>query len=177
MQNNFRELTVAVISSFAYDEPLVEILQASADLPTVQFYITGDKSKLNGHVLKCNPENVIFTGFLDSNSYVSLLQSVDVIMVLTKRDRTMLAGAYEALSIKKPLITSNWSPLKRYFNKGTIFVDNSPSEIKLAIIRAQKYYRELLEEICQLKVEKLNEWKETFLRFESILMQARLKTA
>ena len=62
------------------------------------------------------------TGFLDYNIYLDLLQKVDVIMDLTTDDKTMLSGAFEAVALEQPLITSDWIPLRRYFNKGTIYV-------------------------------------------------------
>ena len=48
------------------------------------------------------------TGFLDYDTYLDLLQKVDVIMDLTTDDKTMLAGAYEAVALEQPLIISNW---------------------------------------------------------------------
>lgn len=174
MRDGFKEFRVAVISSFASDEPIIEILNAARDLHSVRFYITGNYSRVKGIVkqtLNWNQGNVIFTGFLHRDDYVALLRSVDVVMVLTKRDKTMLAGAYEALAIKKPLITSNWDPLKRYFDKGTIFVNNTPEEIKEAIKTAQQDQEELVKEISQLKFEKTNEWKEKFIKFQSTLQK------
>src|SRR5919198_1626300 len=161
---------VAVISSFAYDEPLEEVLSSASALPNVKFYITGDTTKADKQLLKKKLSNVIFTGFLDRNDYVSLLQHVDVIIVLTKRDRTMLSGAYEALAVEKPLITSNWTTLKEYFNKGTIYVDNSAEEITKAIQTAQKKKEQLMKEMHQLKLEKTKEWDDRFANFKRLLL-------
>jgi glycosyltransferase involved in cell wall biosynthesis len=162
---------VAVISSFAADEPLGTVLDAAEELSDVKFFITGDKSRAEKQLLKRKKsKNVIFTGFLDNDDYVSLLRHVDTIMALTKRDRTMLAGAYEALALEKPLITSNWVPLKQYFNKGAIHVDNSPEEIKQAIKTVQRKKEELAKDMHQLKVEKINEWEDKFNDFKKHLL-------
>ena len=161
---------VAVISSFAYDEPLGEVLNSASALLNVKFYITGDTTKADKQLLKKKLSNVIFTGFLDRNDYVSLLQHVDVIIVLTKRDRTMLSGAYEALAVEKPLITSNWTTLKEYFNKGTIYVDNSAEEITKAVQIVQKKKEQLMKEIHQLKLEKTKEWDDKFANFKRLLL-------
>jgi glycosyltransferase involved in cell wall biosynthesis len=160
---------VAVISSFAADEPLENVLDSAEDLSDVKFFITGDKSKADKQLLKRKLNNVVFTGFLDHDVYISLLRDVDTIMVLTKRDRTMLAGAYEALALEKPLITSNRIPLKRYFNKGAIHVDNSAEEIKQAIKTVQRKKEELDKDIHQLKIEKINEWEDKFKDFKKHL--------
>jgi glycosyltransferase involved in cell wall biosynthesis len=161
---------VAVISSFAYDEPMNEILDAAAELPTVRFYITGDASKAHKKFLKNKmSDNVVFTGFLNRDNYVSLLQQVDAVMVLTKRDNTMLSGTYEALALQKPLITSNWTPLKKYFYKGTIHVDNSPKEIEAAVKKIQYKTSTLAKEMYQLKLERTREWEEKFTNFKHLL--------
>ena len=142
---------VAVISSFAYDEPLREVFEAASELPNVYFYITGDKKNADKNLLIKKLDNVIMTGFLDYNCYVDLLQKVDVIMDLTTENTSLVAGAYEAAALEKPLITSNWIPLKRYFNKGTIYINNSTEEIKRAIMFAMTRKEELSEGMRELK--------------------------
>ena len=46
-------------------------------------------------------------------------------MVLTTRNHTMQRGAYEAMALDKPLITSSWPLLRQTFSRGTVYVDNS----------------------------------------------------
>jgi glycosyltransferase involved in cell wall biosynthesis len=167
---------VVVISSFAADEPLENVLDSAEDLTDVKFFITGDKSKADKQFLKRKLNNVVFTGFLEHDVYISLLQNVDTIMVLTKRDRTMLAGAYETLALEKPLITSNWVPLKQYFNKGAIHVDNSSDEIKQAIKTVQRKKEELAKDMHQLKIEKINEWEDKFNDFKKHLILTKNMT-
>ena len=156
---------VAVISSFAYDEPLQAVFDAASQLPDVYFYVTGDKKNADKNVLIKKPDNVIFTGFLDYNTYVDLLQKVDVIMDLTTENTSIVAGAYEAVALEQPLITSNWIPLRRYFNKGTIYINNSSDEIRNAIMVAMTKKEELSKEMHQLKIERTKEWKEKISNF------------
>ena len=56
---------VAVISSFAVDEPLQVVFDAASQMRDVYFYITGDKKNADKNVLIKKPDNVIFTDFLD----------------------------------------------------------------------------------------------------------------
>jgi glycosyltransferase involved in cell wall biosynthesis len=163
------ELEIVIPSSFAYDEPVEEILDAAAALPKTRFYLTGDSSKLSSGVLKNKPGNVVLTGFLEDGEYVGLLSSADAIMVLTKRDRTMLAGAYEAVALEKPLITSDWLPLKRYFHRGTIHVDNSAQEIIGAVQAVRQKKDELEEEMRLLREEKTREWESVFTGFRDAI--------
>jgi glycosyltransferase involved in cell wall biosynthesis len=171
--NNSKLLRIAVIASFASDEPLEEVLKAASTLPWVEFYITGDKSLVDKKLFKIKPQNVTFTGFMDYNNYLSLLQDIDGIMVLTNRSGTMLSGAYEALALEKPLITSNCEPLKQYFNRGTIHIDNSSKQIEGAINLIQKNKQELAKDMRQLKIERSNEWEQKFVEFKSLVLKNR----
>ena len=168
--DEYIEFKVAAICSFSDDEPVKEILDAADALPTVFFYISGDKSRASKQILNRKQKNVKFTGFLSKSSYVDVLREVDAIIVLTKNDKTMLAGAYEALSLQKPLITSNWKPLRRYFNKGTIHVDNSSSQIESAIRIAQEKKEELEKQCHQHKFDKMGEWKIKLGAFRKLLL-------
>ena len=153
-------LNVALISSFAYDEPLQIVFDAALQLPDVYFYVTGDKKNADKMLMTKKPDNVIITGFLDYNTYVDLLRKVDVIMDLTTENTSIVAGAYEAVALEQPLILTNWIPLKRYFNKGTIYINNSSDDIKKALMVAMTKKEELSKEMHQLKIERTKEWKE-----------------
>jgi glycosyltransferase involved in cell wall biosynthesis len=114
---------------------------------------------------------VIFTGFMEYGNYLRLLEDSDGIMVLTSRNRTMLSGAYEALALGKPLITSNWDPLKQYFNKGTIHIDNTSKQIKEAVNLIQRNKEKLAKDMGQLKIERNNEWEQKFAEFKSLVLK------
>ena len=150
---------VAVISSFAYDEPLQAVIEAASELPHVYFYITGDKKNAHESLLLKKSDNVILTGFLDYDIYIDLLQKVGVIMDLTTEKTSIVAGGFEAVALEQPLIISNWLPLRRYFNKGTIYINNSSDEIKKAIMLAMTKKEELSKEMHELKIEKIKEWQ------------------
>jgi hypothetical protein len=170
-KNTSTTFSIAIISSFAWDEPLDKILYSAEALPDVRFYITGEKERINRKdFLNHASNNVFFTGFLNYADYISFLQQVDVVMVLTTKDKTTLSGGYEALALAKPLITSNSDPLIRYFTKGAIFVDNSIKEIKEAIRSAQTRKEELTKEMFLLKEEKTREWEKKFANFKDLLL-------
>jgi glycosyltransferase involved in cell wall biosynthesis len=158
-----KNFAVAVISSFANDEPIQEIIEAARALAdTTTFYITGDNSRISARKLlkwKRSANNIIFTGFLDRTEYINLLEKVDAVLVLTKRDYTMLSGAHEALALEKPLITSDWQPLRQYFVAGTAYVNNSVSEIVNAVKYVQVEKDRMKKEMQILKHQKLKEWE------------------
>jgi glycosyltransferase involved in cell wall biosynthesis len=164
------KFAVAVISSFASDEPIEEVIEAAKILAeTTAFYITGDPSRLASRKLfewKQTANNVIFTGFLNQREYIGLLKRVDAVMVLTRRHHNMLSGAHEALALEKPLITSDWPPLRKYFSAGTAYVNNSAKGIVNAIKYVQLEKDQMKEEMRVLKQQKLDEWERNLSAFK-----------
>jgi hypothetical protein len=158
--------TIAVISTYAYDEPLEAVLEAASDLSNVYFYVTGDTKNANKQLLIKKSDNVIITGFLDYATYLDLLQKVDVIMDLTTDEKSMVAGGYEAVALEQPLITSDWLPLRRYFNKGTVHINNSSDDIRKAIMVCMTKKQELSEEMRELKIDRMKEWKEKISNYQ-----------
>jgi glycosyltransferase involved in cell wall biosynthesis len=171
-QGGYYANKIAFVCSFAPDEPLENVLSVAALLPKVQFYVTGDHSRIQNkkQILDQKTENVVFTGFMSYDEYMSLLQCVDAVIVLTNRDQTMLSGAYETMAVGKPLITSNWACLQQYYDKGTICTDNSPEGIKKAIVTALAKKEQLVKEMVQLKDERSKEWDERFFDLKSQIL-------
>ena len=153
---------IAVINTFSPDEPIEQILEAASYLPDIFFYITGDTIRAKKKYLYNHPDNIKFTGFLTDDKYIGLLRSVQAVLVLTKDNYTMQRGACEAVSLGKPIITSNWRILREYFKKGTIFVDNSSHGIKEGILSFIKQKTTLEEEILLLRKERWKEWNEKY---------------
>ena len=153
------KFNVAVINTFSPDEPLEEILAAATSLPEVQFYITGNLLRAKKSLFQKKPDNVKFTDFLPDEEYFKLLRAAQAVMVLTTDDYTMQRGACEAVSLGKPIITSDWPILREYFDKGTLYVDNSAQSIREAVVRMQEEIKTLENEILILQQERWEEWQ------------------
>jgi glycosyltransferase involved in cell wall biosynthesis len=164
-----RKFRVAVIASFAPDEPIQEILESAKNMTEVNFYMTGRSEGIKKYPLASQAENIIFTGMSDPRTYLDLLGKMDCIMVLTNRDNTLLSGAYEALALEKPLITSRWGPLKNYFSSGTVHINNSPQEIMDAIRMVMKRQEMLVEQMRHLRAQRTLEWEEKISEFYRLL--------
>ncbi len=139
-----RDQSIMVICSFMFDEPIKEILEAARMMPDVQFYMTGDPKAARRGLLDEIPANIVLTGYIPQDDYFGLMKSVQGVMVLTKRDNTMQRGAYEALSVETPIITSDWEILRCSFGDGAVYVDNSPKAIQRGVeelIQYQGRYR------------------------------------
>ena len=156
------EFNVTVINTFSPDEPLEEVLAAAATLPEVQFYVTGDLIRAKNSLFENQPGNVKFTGFLPDEDYFGLLRATQAVMTLTTNNHTMQRAACEAVSLGKPIITSNWPILKEYFDKGTLYVDNSAESIREAVITMQQERERLEKDILILQHERWQEWQHKY---------------
>jgi glycosyltransferase involved in cell wall biosynthesis len=156
-----KSLTVAVICSFDYDEPVVEIFEAAARLPDIQFFVTGNARTLPSALAEHVPSNLTLTGFLSTAMYGGLLASADMVMVLTTFDHTMLRGAYEAIYQGTPVIVSNWPILRESFPEGAVHVDNSATGIVSAIRTIAANPEEFRAGALRLKETKLARWETT----------------
>jgi glycosyltransferase involved in cell wall biosynthesis len=150
---------VAVPCSFNLDEPIDHILDAARRLPMVHFHITGDRTRISARRLALKPSNVTFTGYLPSPAYFGLLQNADAVMVLTTQADTLQCGGVEAVSLGRPLITSNWPALRQVFLRGAIFVDNLPASIVTGVCQAQARSNELAAEAQDLKLDLDKDWE------------------
>lgn len=162
---------IAVISSFASDEPLKEVFDVASELPDMHFYITGDGKYADKDLLDQKSDNITITGFLEYGAYVRLLRDVDVIMDLTTDNTSVVAGAFEAVALEQPLIISDWIPLRRCFNRGTIYTNNSTNDIKEAIMKSVTKKKELSKEMHDLKIEKTKEWSEKISKLSYIFQE------
>jgi glycosyltransferase involved in cell wall biosynthesis len=140
---------VVFICTYSVDEPVAAVVEAARRLPHVAFSFTGDPAYAPRGFRDSLPGNVRLTGFTPDAEYLSLLRGADAILALTGEDHTMQRGAYEAMALEKPLITSHWELLRRVFSRGTVHVDNSPEAIAAAVeaIRARPdvFRREMAE--------------------------------
>jgi len=151
-------MNMTFIGTFTRDEPLMEFLSAASQFQDIQFYVTGRLKDASPGVLKAAPKNVVFTDFLSNADYVGLLLASDAVICLTTEDHTMQRGAYEAVYLGKPVITSNFDLLRKSFHAGTIHVGNSPEEIALGIREMKQDLRKYQREVQQLRAEKLQRW-------------------
>lgn len=112
------------VCTFAYDEPVDEIIQAFSDFSDkYTLYISGNwKRKWAAeYELEALPVNVVLTGFLTEGDYKALMAKVDAVIVFTTNDYTLTCGAYEALSLKKPTLLSDKKVLVDYFGESCLY--------------------------------------------------------
>jgi len=151
---------VTAVCSFNPDEPLDNILQAAAELPEINFYCTGKLKDAPSKILERKPKNVMFTDFLSVPHYAGLLKGSHGVMVLTTRDLTMQRGAYEAMALGTPIITSDWPILRNTFANGSLFVDNSSQSIVQAVRQLQTNWPKFKTAIQAQRAQRRAAWAE-----------------
>lgn len=145
---------VVVVCIYSNDEPIYEVIKAARRLRNVNFYITGNLKNAPKEIKMIVPRNVILTDYLAQEDYVGLLKGCDIVVSLTTNDNTMQCGAHEGLELGRPIITSNWPVLKKYFLKGTIHIDNTASSLVTAIKNMRAEHSRYLNEIRILREER-----------------------
>jgi glycosyltransferase involved in cell wall biosynthesis len=162
---------VAVVSSFLPDEPVEIVFEAARQLTGVSLYFTGDSSRLDSRLLAEKPDNCFLTGYLPDEQYVGLLRSSDAVMALTTRNHTLLSGAFEAVSLGTPLITSDWPVLRNRFPLGTLHASNTVEGICEGVRRAQREHAALQHGIRLLREQLQTEWEQRFTELQHLLQE------
>jgi glycosyltransferase involved in cell wall biosynthesis len=145
------------ICTYAPDEPFLEVLEAARALhPLVTIHVTGNHRGV-GESLPASPAHL--TGFLPEEEYVELLGAADVIIDLTRMEDCLVCGAYEAVALGKPLVTSDTSALRSYFRMGTVYTRHDAPSLAASIIYALAHKDTLAAEMKTLKFELARDWK------------------
>ncbi len=158
---------VAVVSTYASDEPYREVIAAAQRVSGVHLHLTGKPPE--DPLFEQLPPHVHTTGFLPDAAYYGLLERVDAVMCLTTRDDTMQNGAVEAMSIGTPIITSDWPVLRSYFRTGTVHVDNSVEGIAQGIARMRTDHPRYREEMSALRQHQHEVWERGLAQLRSVL--------
>jgi glycosyltransferase involved in cell wall biosynthesis len=158
------EKNIVVISTFADDEPISEVLDAAAMLPArFVVHITGNsKGYPRQEQLAVLPRNVRLTSFLPEADYQSLLISADVIVVLTCQDHTLTCGAYESVALGRPSVLSDTVAIREYFAAGAVYTLPTAEGIREAIMEALLRESILEIEVAELRGRLVEAWERRF---------------
>ena len=82
-------------------------------------------------------------------------------------------GGSEAITVGKPLITSDWPTLRHVFPKGTVHVDNTAASIKDAVETIDADLERYQREIAELARERQARWEYLHEELERLISEAR----
>jgi glycosyltransferase involved in cell wall biosynthesis len=133
-----------VISTYEKDEPLAEVFAAARRLEgTATFAVTGNSKKLAPELRAVLPNNVSLTGFLPEEAYWDLLRNASAIIDLTTLNDCLVCGAYEALSLAKPMVLSQNGASVETFGPAAIHVENFAQSIEQGL-------RQMIAELSEM---------------------------
>jgi glycosyltransferase involved in cell wall biosynthesis len=150
--------TVMVVNTWSGDEPIKAVIDAAAQLPELSFKVTGP-ADARLQRLGSLPSNVEFTGFLADADYYALMRRSQTVLCLTTRDHTMQRGACEALSLGRPIVTSDRELLRDYFEAGTVHVGSTAAAIRDGIREMVDNHDRYVAEIGELRARRVQEWE------------------
>lgn len=151
---------MVLIATYAKDEPVEEVLSAFGMLAgNLSLYVTGDHKKLDNKIKRNLPENIYLTGFLSEESYVGLLKSSRIIIDLTRMPACLVCGAYEAISLEKPVLLANDQACRELFETGAVFTDLDNNSIYKAMINMIDSLNELDKQAKEMKKIYRKRWE------------------
>ncbi len=162
------DFNIVYICSWTNDEPFYEVIKAANLIPKhIHIYFTGDFKKVK--LPEIIPENITLLGYVKDEYYWNMLYSCEAIMDLTTRQDCIVCGAYEGLSLFKPMILSNTKAIRDLFRMGCIYVESNASSISKGVIDLA-YNKDLLQkEIKKLNLFYRKYWNKKLQHFRKIL--------
>lgn len=166
------DINIGFVCTYSNDEPYEKIISLFSSLPSnTHLYVTGNYHKwtdFSAGLIKL-PNNVHLMGFVDEEEYQSLIKSVDIVMVITDLEYVLNCGAYEAISVGKPLILSDTLTIRSYFNRGVIHTKLDKVSLKASIMKAVAEKDDLASEALQSKPSMIKEWEQNKTLLESVI--------
>jgi len=149
-----------LICTHAKDEPVQQILDAVAHFTDeILLVVTGKAAPEILGQYENIPDNVSFSGFLPDDEYLAALAGCDCVIDLTMMEYCLVCGAYEAVSVGKPMILSEDLACREIFSKGTIYTKPDTRAIIAALNEALLKLEYLAAEARELKDELEVVWK------------------
>jgi UDP-N-acetylglucosamine--N-acetylmuramyl-(pentapeptide) pyrophosphoryl-undecaprenol N-acetylglucosamine transferase len=146
---------VLFVCTFAPDEPAVEVMHAAAQLPQVDFTITGDLARAPD--VQFGP-NVRLVGFLDRSAYRLAVETADVVLTLTTEPTSAMRAAFEAVWAERVLVVNDWTLLQDLFPHA-VHVENTADSIALGVRKALEHHDQLVSAASAARQEQLERWE------------------
>lgn len=158
-QDASSDFRVAVIATFAGDEPIDAVIEAARRIgPSILFSITGNASRLTPEIRASLPSNVTLTGFLPEVEYWELLADSHLVMDLTTMPDCLVCGAYEGLAVGKPLVLSDNEASRELFQDAALFTDNTLESLTETLERGFHQYGVLADKLPAARERIIRHW-------------------
>lgn len=130
---------VTFVCSFDTDEP-VDIIAAAAQELSREFQLLVTGKPTAEFLAQLKDTDVIATGYLKREEYLSLLAQSRVIVGLTTEEYCLQCSGYEALALGKAFVTSNTISLRNFFGDAAILTNNDQHDLIAAIRKCSEHH-------------------------------------
>lgn len=126
--------TLVAPTTYSFDEPVMELLEAARIAPEVHVTLTGTPPEA---VRAAAPPNCHFPGWLSEEEYEALISSSRGVLCLTTRELTLQMAGFEAVEWGVPVLVSGTETLCTWFRHGGAVIARShdPAELSTALRR------------------------------------------
>jgi len=163
-------LEILFVSTWADDEPVLAAMDACRLLGAeARMYISGKMKQKFEKAAASAPSNFIPTGFLSDEKYFALMSRVDCVMAITTRPSTLVCGAYEGISLGKPLLLGESRVLREYFHQGALYTNGTAVDIADKLREFATRLPALQEEILQFREQSRRDWEKRLAVLNAIL--------
>jgi glycosyltransferase involved in cell wall biosynthesis len=170
-RNHSGPFEILLVSSWAPDEPIAAVAEAGRLLgPGFRIWASGNPKTRFANVLAGKPENFNPTGFLPDSEYFDLMRRVDCVAALTTRGATLVCGAYEAISLGKPVVLGNSKVLRDYFSSGAVYSDCTAPDLAQKISRIAREYDVFHREILVFREKSRADWEKSLQQVEDCIL-------
>lgn len=153
---------ILFVSSWAFDEPIAETLEACRALRgKVVVRITGRAKPAYAKLLESAPDNFVPTGFLSDEAYFNLMARSDAVMAVTQRSCTLVCGAYEAIALGKPMVLGDSPSLRSYFDEGAVYTTGAAADLAARLEELLEDLPRHREGVRSLHARLAPEWEES----------------
>lgn len=158
---------VMFVTMFDLDEPIDEIISASKALSGCVCYLTGNYKKYynNAKAEEFLGFDIVLTGYISDDDYLSLMENSDLVVVLTKKDFILNCGGYEAIAMEKSLILSDTPTLRSYFGSAAKYSKCNAQDIEYNITESVGCIEAMVRGVIIRKSELKNSW---VIKFKSV---------
>jgi hypothetical protein len=159
---------ILLISTYAKDEPYDEVFAAMERLgDRFVLEVTG---RIPRHIDSTSlPANVTLLGFLSHTDYWLKLERSHLLIDLTTMENCLVCGAYEGLSMERPILLSRNHASLELFGNYAVHVENTAMDIFNGIITLITQYELLHTAIKHAKVEFLSKESDRVNQLRKIL--------
>lgn len=164
-----------VITSFAADEPVFELLKGimifnASNNFSITFKITGNYKKNPQLYNQYSQEkNIEFLGFVNDEDYKRLLVNAFGAIALSTRNDVQQFALMEAVGAEVPFISSRNSTNESLFGVKMVLTENKANDISKGLEIFVKNHEKLYNNIREIKQSQTDKWNHDFNQVKTFL--------